>query len=131
MDFLTFFYTWLTLVAVVSLVNFANFFVNKNSPNITEWDIVQDTSSELFGMGGSVYKDVETCLLAPLLLSASSRAGAGQSPPALSSSIAASAKASPKALEGSSGSSADSEIYGKRTFDSDSGGSPQKKAKTA
>lgn len=121
-------------MVVVSFVFFTNFFINKNSPNITEWDIVQDTSSELFGMGGSVYKDVETCLLAPLLLSASSRAGAGQSPPALSSSsIAASAKASPKVLEGSSGSSADNEIYGKRTFDSDSdsGASPQKRAKTA
>ena len=82
-------------------------------------------------MGGSVYKGVETSLLAPLLLSASSHARAGQSSPAISSSLVASAKASPKAL--SNGTSADCEISGKRALDSDRDreGPTDKKQKTA
>eukprot|EP00946_MAST-07B_sp_MAST-7B-sp1_P000890 g890.t1 len=92
--------------------------VMRGTPNadMEEWDIVEDASSELFGMGGSVYKNVETSLLAPLLREKTLGSPCRNGDAILSSSAIASAKASPKSLVASNLKSDSTEVPTKRPF---------------
>lgn len=87
---------------------------------LAEWDIV-DKSSEFFGIGGNVYKCIETGLLGPLLKHQYGEIPAGGSA-VPSRSALASAKASPKVLSGRSTTQ-------KRQLDEDSNFNVQKKQK--
>ena len=77
---------------------------------------MEDASSELFGMGGSVYKSVETSLLAPLLREKTLGSPCRNGDAILSSSAIASAKASPKSLVASNLKSDSTEVPTKRPF---------------